>query len=153
MAFKLEFPYKRSLGPVIGSFLAGLKEQRLLGARTTSGHVLVPPLEYDPETGESTEAELVEVGPGSQSLDRTDSVLLEIDPDWTLVRQVRPAVQGDVTLDGRLDAADLIAIALRQGTSLPEERRRDGGYDPLFDLDENRTIDASDVEQLLRLVR
>ncbi len=64
MAFKLEFPYKRSLGPVIGSFLAGLKEQRLLGARTASGRVLVPPLEYDPESGESTEAELVEVGPG-----------------------------------------------------------------------------------------
>ncbi len=64
MAFKLEFPYKRSLGPVIGSFLAGLKNQRLLGARTKSGRVLVPPLEYDPESGESTEAELVEVGPG-----------------------------------------------------------------------------------------
>ncbi len=64
MAFKLEFPYKRSLGPVIGGFLAGLKEQRLLGARTASGRVLVPPLEYDPESGESTEAELVEVGPG-----------------------------------------------------------------------------------------
>jgi uncharacterized OB-fold protein len=64
MSFKLEFPYKRSVGPVIGGFLAGLKAQRLLGARTTSGRVLVPPLEYDPENGESTEAELVEVGPG-----------------------------------------------------------------------------------------
>jgi uncharacterized OB-fold protein len=64
MPFKLEFPYKRSLGPVIGGFLSGLKERRLLGARTVSGRVLVPPLEYDPESGESTEAELVEVGPG-----------------------------------------------------------------------------------------
>ena len=64
MPFKLEFPYKRSVGPVIGGFLAGLKQQRLLGARTASGRVLVPPLEYDPENGESTETELVEVGPG-----------------------------------------------------------------------------------------
>ncbi len=64
MPFVLEFPYKRSLGPVIGGFLAGLKAQRLLGARTASGRVLVPPLEYDPENGESTETELVEVGPG-----------------------------------------------------------------------------------------
>lgn len=64
MPFKLEFPYKRSLGPVIGGFLTGLEEQRLLGARTLSGRVLVPPLEYDPETGEATRPELVEVGPG-----------------------------------------------------------------------------------------
>ena len=64
MSFKLEFPYKRSLGPVIAGFLTGLEERRLLGARTRSGRVLVPPLEYDPESGESTEPELVEVGPG-----------------------------------------------------------------------------------------
>jgi len=64
MPFKLAFPYKRSLGPVIGGFLAGLEQQRLLGARTAAGRVLVPPLEYDPETGEATEAELIEVGPG-----------------------------------------------------------------------------------------
>ncbi len=64
MPFKLEFPYKRSLGPVIGGFLGGLAQKRLLGARTASGRVLVPPLEYDPETGESTETQLVPVGPG-----------------------------------------------------------------------------------------
>lgn len=50
--FKLEFPYKRSLGPVIGAFLTGLRDRRILGLRTRSGRVLVPPLEYDPETGE-----------------------------------------------------------------------------------------------------
>jgi uncharacterized protein len=60
----LEFPYSRTLGPVIGAFAAGLREQRLLAARTTAGRVLMPPLEYDPETGDATEAELVEVGPG-----------------------------------------------------------------------------------------
>jgi uncharacterized OB-fold protein len=57
----LEYPYKRSVGPVIGRFLAGLRDGRIEGARTPSGKVLVPPAEYDPETGEAT-GELVEVG-------------------------------------------------------------------------------------------
>jgi uncharacterized OB-fold protein len=60
----LEFPYKRSLGPVIGAFMTGLRDGRILGARTTAGRVVVPPTEYDPETGDDVESELVEVGPG-----------------------------------------------------------------------------------------
>ncbi len=59
----LEFPYSRTLGPVVGAFLGGLREHRILGIRTADGKVLVPPLEYDPNTGESL-SELVEVGPG-----------------------------------------------------------------------------------------
>jgi len=58
----LEFPYSRSLGPVVGAFLAGLREHKILGARTANGTVLVPPLEYDPTTGDALD-ELVEVGP------------------------------------------------------------------------------------------
>src|SRR5688572_23577105 len=46
----LEYPYTRSVGTVIGTFLAGLKEGRILGTRTASGKVLVPPSEFDPET-------------------------------------------------------------------------------------------------------
>jgi uncharacterized OB-fold protein len=59
----LEYPYRRSVGPVIGRFFAGLIERRILGVRTPDGRVIVPPTEYDPETGESLE-ERVEVGPG-----------------------------------------------------------------------------------------
>lgn len=59
----LEFPYQRSFGPVIGAFMEGLANERVLGARTTRGRVIVPPLEYDPDTGEATEGPLVEVGP------------------------------------------------------------------------------------------
>jgi uncharacterized protein len=59
----LEFPYKRSLGPVIGTFLSGLRDGRLLGIRAPGGRVVVPPLEYDPDTGEALELNLVEVGP------------------------------------------------------------------------------------------
>ena len=59
----LEFPYLRSLGPVIGSFFAGLREGRITGVRTKAGRVLVPPLEYDPDTGEDVDPTPVEVGP------------------------------------------------------------------------------------------
>jgi uncharacterized OB-fold protein len=58
----LEFPYSRSLGPVVGAFLAGLREHKILGVRAANGAVLVPPLEYDPTTGDALD-ELVEVGP------------------------------------------------------------------------------------------
>jgi uncharacterized protein len=60
----LEFPYKRSVGPVIGGFLTGLRDGRILGARSARGLVVVPPTEYDPETGHDVEPDLVEVGPG-----------------------------------------------------------------------------------------
>jgi uncharacterized OB-fold protein len=50
--WKLEFPYRRSVGPVIGAFLSGLREQKIVGIRTGDGRVICPPLEYDPETGD-----------------------------------------------------------------------------------------------------
>ncbi|MEW9527234.1 Zn-ribbon domain-containing OB-fold protein [Microbispora sp. NPDC049125] len=61
----LEFPggYTRTTGPVIGRFLTELRDRRLVGVRTAAGRVLVPPLEYDPDTGESVTGEYVEVGP------------------------------------------------------------------------------------------
>lgn len=61
----LEFPggYKRSLGPVIGRFLTGLRDGHIEGVKLADGRVLVPPTEYDPTTSESTGAP-VEVGPG-----------------------------------------------------------------------------------------
>jgi uncharacterized OB-fold protein len=61
-AHVLEYPYSRSVGPVLGAFLTGLREGRILGATASRG-VVVPPTEYDPETAEPT-GELVEVGPG-----------------------------------------------------------------------------------------
>lgn len=60
---KLEFPYNRTLGPVMGAFIAGLREGRLLGIRGADGRVLVPPMEYDPQTGQALE-DMVQVGPG-----------------------------------------------------------------------------------------
>ncbi len=50
--YELAYDYRRSCGPVIGRFLGALKEGRIEGVRTAGGRVLVPPTEYDPDTGE-----------------------------------------------------------------------------------------------------
>jgi len=57
------YPYRRSLGPVMGRFFTSLRDGRIEGVRTAAGRVLVPPLEYDPDTGEAV-GDFVEVGPG-----------------------------------------------------------------------------------------
>jgi uncharacterized OB-fold protein len=61
----LEFPggYTRTTGPVIGRFLTELRDGRIVGVRTAEGRVLVPPLEYDPHTGDPVTQEFVPVGP------------------------------------------------------------------------------------------
>lgn len=59
----LEFPYTRSVGPVIGRFLTGLRDGKIEGIRAKDGRVLVPPVEYDPVTSETLD-EFVEVGQG-----------------------------------------------------------------------------------------
>jgi uncharacterized protein len=59
--FTLEFPYRRSLGPIVGAFLTGLRDGKVLGIRTPAGRVICPPLEYDPDTGHGLD-DLVEVG-------------------------------------------------------------------------------------------
>jgi uncharacterized OB-fold protein len=57
----MEFPYKHSTGPVIGRFLAGLKEQKTIwGQRVAGQGVVVPPSGYS-ETDGSEGGEWVEV--------------------------------------------------------------------------------------------
>jgi len=73
----LEYSYKRSLGPVLSKFYTGLRDRRLYGIRRSDGSVLVPPKEYDPDTGESL-SELVEV--------KDTGVVTS----WTWVAQPRP---------------------------------------------------------------
>ena len=73
----IEYPFSRTTGPVIGAFLTGLREQVIVGTKTSDGRVLVPPMEYDPVTGEAA-AEMVEVGPGGTVT------------TWAWVNQPRP---------------------------------------------------------------
>jgi uncharacterized OB-fold protein len=58
----ITFPYKRSLGPVVGAFMTALTEKRILGTRS-GDTVYVPPMEWDPQTGADLGQDLVEVGP------------------------------------------------------------------------------------------
>jgi uncharacterized protein len=46
----IAFDYTRSLGPVLGRFMTGLRDRRVIGIRGSDGRVHVPPVEYDPVT-------------------------------------------------------------------------------------------------------
>jgi uncharacterized OB-fold protein len=59
----MEFDYTRSVGPVVGAFLTGLRDKKVLGSKDSQGRVVVPPPEYDAKTAAPTDpAALVEVG-------------------------------------------------------------------------------------------
>jgi hypothetical protein len=59
----LAYDYRRSVGPVLGRFFTELRDRNIVGSKTADGRVLVPPMEYDPETGAGVD-EIVGVGPG-----------------------------------------------------------------------------------------
>jgi uncharacterized OB-fold protein len=56
----LEYTYKRSLGPILSQFFTALRDRRMLGVRRPDGTVMMPPKEYDPDTGEGLD-EMIEV--------------------------------------------------------------------------------------------
>src|SRR5688572_10472615 len=94
---QVAFPYTRSLGGVLSAFMTGLRAGRVLGARTSDGRVVVPPVEFDPVTHEAIDAgsDLVEVSTEG----RVDT--------WTWVSEPVPGQPFDrpfawalVTLDG-----------------------------------------------------
>ena len=60
----LEYPggYTRSTGPAVSRYLTGLRDGMLVGIRIGDGRVMIPPTEYDPETGGAID-DYVEVGP------------------------------------------------------------------------------------------
>ena len=56
----IDYTYTRSTGPMIGAFLTGLRDRKIIGVRGIDGRVLVPAIDYDPVTSEDL-SELVEV--------------------------------------------------------------------------------------------
>ena len=58
---KVEYPFRRTTGPVIGAFFTALREGFVVGVKGSDGKVIVPPVEYDPQTAEELN-EIVEVG-------------------------------------------------------------------------------------------
>jgi uncharacterized OB-fold protein len=88
------FDYTRSVGPVLGRFLTGLRDGHFVGARLSDGRVVVPPPEFDPVTHQAT-ADFVD-------LPETGTVT-----SWTWVSEPvagqpfdRPFAFALVTLDG-----------------------------------------------------
>ncbi|MBI2244804.1 MAG: OB-fold domain-containing protein [Nocardioides sp.] len=119
------FDYTRSTGPVLGRFLTGLRDGRVVGARTSDGRVVVPPPEFDPVSHEAV-TDFVEVAP-------TGTVT-----SWTWVPEPVPGQPFDrpfafalVTLDGAdtpflhaLDVAspDQVSTGMRVRVRWAEER-------------------------------
>jgi uncharacterized OB-fold protein len=60
-SFELGYTYTRSTGPVVGRFLTELKKRKIVGIKASDGRVVVPPMEYDPDTAAEL-SEFVEVG-------------------------------------------------------------------------------------------
>ena len=77
--WKLEFPYRRSVGPVIGAFLGGLRDGKIVGIRTGDGRVICPPLEYDPDSGEGLGVDAI--------VDLADTGTVT---DWAYVNETSP---------------------------------------------------------------
>ncbi|RAY15644.1 DNA-binding protein [Actinomadura craniellae] len=117
-AHVLEFPggYTRSVGPVIGRFLTELRSGRVVGVRTAAGRVLVPPTEYDPDTGDAVTDEFVEVGPAGTV------------ESWSWVpnpRATHPLDRPFAWALIRMDGADTALLhALDLGEEGPEPPRR-----------------------------
>lgn len=142
----IEYPFHRTTGPIVGAFLTGLRDGRILGIRGSDGHVLVPPTEYDPATGEDL-SELVEVGPGGvvttwawttipnpkQPLDRPFA--------WALIR-----LDGaDVAMLHAVDAGSMDAMAsgMRVTAVFREAAERDGTIHDLAHFAPEGTAPAS----------
>jgi uncharacterized OB-fold protein len=96
-AFELGYTYTRSTGPVVGRFLTELKRRKIVGIKSSDGRVIVPPMEYDPETADAL-SEFVEVGQEGEIV------------SWSWVREPREAHPMDVPFAWamiKLDGADV----------------------------------------------
>src|SRR4051794_23408077 len=100
---QVAFDYTRSTGPVLGAFMTGLRERRIVGGRTSDGRVVVPPVEFDPVTHQAT----------SEFVDVADTGTVTT---WTWVSEPVPGQPLDepfafalITLDGA-DAPMLHAV-------------------------------------------
>ncbi len=123
---KVSFDYTRSLGPVLGAFMAGLRDGHLVGSRLADGRVAVPPLEYDPVTHEAC-TDLVDV-PDTGTV-----------TTWTWVSEPvpgqpfdRPFAFAHITLDGTdipmlhavdVASADQMATGMRVRVRWAAERQ------------------------------
>lgn len=130
----LEFNYTRTVGPVTGRFLTGLRDGRIEGVKTVKGRVIVPPTEYDPDTAEAVTDEYVEVGPGG-----TVTTWAWVSEPRNLQPLERPFAWALIRLDGA-DTAMLHAVdagepgAMKTGMRV-EPRWRDERIGMITDIE------------------
>jgi len=108
----IEYPFKRTTGPIIGAFLTGLRERVLIGSVAEDGRGIVPPAEFDPVSGDDL-TDLVEVGP--EGVVETWAWVTEPHDKHPLDRpfawaQIRPD-GADTALLGAVDAGSIDAMA------------------------------------------
>src|SRR6478735_10950489 len=155
------FDYTRSTGPVLGKFLTGLRDGRLVAGRTSEGRVVLPPPEFDPVTHDAV-TDFVEVAP-------TGTVT-----SWTWVSEPvaaqpldRPFAFALVTLDGAdvpflhaldVTSPDEVSTGMRVQVRWAEERTgaitdiacfepaRESGFETVADAPSS-TTESSVVEE------
>ena len=96
-AFELGYTYTRSTGPVVGRFLTGLRDRKIVGIRASDGRVIVPPMEYDPDTAAEL-SEFVDVSSEGEIV------------SWAWVkhpREAHPSTEPFAWAMIRLDGADV----------------------------------------------
>jgi uncharacterized OB-fold protein len=94
----MEFPYKHSTGPIVGRFLAGLKEQKKIwGQRVAGQGVVVPPTGYS-EIDASEGGEWVEV--------RDTGVVTAVAVVHQPIERLHPFAEPFAFVLVRLDGAD-----------------------------------------------
>lgn len=108
----IDYTYTRSTGPIIGAFLTGLRDRKILGVRGVDGRVLVPAIDYDPVTSDDL-SELVEVADtGVVTTWSWNAVPVDGQPlahpfAWALIR-----LDGaDTAMLAAVDAGDVTKIA------------------------------------------
>lgn len=125
-AFELGFTYTRSTGPVVGRFLTALRDRQIIGNRASDGRVIVPPMEYDPDTAEAL-TEFVDVGQAGEVV------------SWCWVKEPRDAHPLDEPFAWamiRLDGADVPMVHCIKAAS--EDAVKTGGRVKAVWVDEPR---------------
>jgi uncharacterized OB-fold protein len=142
--YTLEYPYTRTTGPVMGPFLTGLRDGRILGIRN-GDRVLCPPTEYDPETFATLEPDFVEVGPGGTV------------GAWTWVAHPTPRHPFDhpfafalITLDGAdtpmvhaVDAGDASTMSTGMRVRAQYRDERHGAITDVYFVPESEAVDQT----------
>lgn len=125
-AFELGYTYTRSTGPVVGRFLTALRDRQIIGNRASDGRVIVPPMEYDPDTAEAL-TEFVDVGQAGEVV------------SWCWVKHPRDAHPLDEPFAWamiRLDGADVPMVHCIRAVS--EDAVKTGGRVKAVWVDEPR---------------